>query len=332
MLESHLRRRVQDLPNVTFMEHYDITGLAVTPDNSRVTGVKVQANDREGAEEEVVTADLVIDASGRGSRTPVWLEAMGYDRVPEEGTKIGLGYTSRHYKLVTDTLGTNHSIIVVANPMRPRGAVFTKTDGKTVELTVYGILGDHPPTDSEGFNAFIKTLVAPEIYEMIVDAEPLNDPVLYKYPTTLRRRYESLSRLPDGLLIMGDAVCSPNPIFGQGQTLAALEALALRDLLAEGQVPRPVDFQKAVAKVVDLAWEMTESINLGFPGVEGKRTFKLKMMLGFMYRLQVAATKDSSITETYMRAAGLVEPNAVMKPAFVRKVLKTYRAATKQAA
>jgi 2-polyprenyl-6-methoxyphenol hydroxylase-like FAD-dependent oxidoreductase len=332
VLEAHLRRRVQELNNVTFMERYDITGLVATPDNSRVTGVKVQANDRENAEEEVVSADLVVDATGRGSRSPVWLEAMGYERVAEEGTKIGLGYTSRHYKLTKDTFGTNHSIIAVANPVLPRGAIFTKTDGKTVELTAYGILGDHPPTDPEGFNAFVKTLAAPEIHEMIVDAEPLDDPVLYKYPTTLRRRYETMSRLPDGYLIMGDAVCTPNPIFAQAQTLAALETQALREVLRQGRVPQPMEFQKEVGKVVDLAWEMTEGVNLGFPGVEGKRTFKLKMMLGYMYRLQVAATQDPSITETYMRAAGLVEPNAVMKPAFVRKVLKTYRAATKQAA
>ena len=331
LLEAHLRRRVQELKNVTFMERYDITGLVATADNSAVTGVKVQANDRENAEEEVVSADLVVDATGRGSRTPVWLESMGYERVPEEGTKIGLGYTSRHYVLRTDTFGTNHSIIAVANPTLPRGAIFTKTDGGTVELTAYGLLGDHPPTDPEGFNAFVKTLAAPQIHEMIIDADPLDDPVLYKYPTTLRRRYESMASLPDGLLIMGDAICTPNPIFAQAQTLAALEALALRDLLRQGKLPQPMEFQKEVGKIVDLAWEMTEGVNLSFPGVEGNRTFKLKMMLGYMYRLQIAATRDASITEAFMRSAGLVDtPDALMKPGLVRKVLKGYRAAQAQ--
>ncbi|MEO7289604.1 MAG: FAD-dependent oxidoreductase, partial [Jatrophihabitantaceae bacterium] len=327
LLEAHLRRRVEALANVRFMQRYDILGLVATPDNATVTGVRVQPNDSEGPEE-VLTADLVVDASGRGSRTPLWLEAMGYGRVEEEGTKIGLGYTSRHYRLRTDNFGTNHSIIAVANPVLPRGAIFTKTDDNTVELTTYGIMGDHPPTDPEGFNSFVKTLAAPQIYEHIVDAEPLDDPVLYKYPTTLRRRYERMSRLPDGLLIMGDAVCTPNPIFAQAQTLAALEVLSLRDTLRSGQVPKPKEFMKEVARVVDLAWEMTEGVNLTFPGVEGKRSLKLKFMLGYMYRLQVAATRDASITEAFMRSAGLVDPpEALMKPSLIRRVLKGYRAA-----
>ncbi|MBB5870067.1 2-polyprenyl-6-methoxyphenol hydroxylase-like FAD-dependent oxidoreductase [Allocatelliglobosispora scoriae] len=327
IMELHLRERVQALGNVTFMEQFDITGVVSNADKTRITGVKVSKHGDEGASEEIVSADLIVDCTGRGSRSPVWLEELGYERVAEEGTKMGLGYATRHYKLGSvDPFGTDHSIVCVANPVVPRGCIFTKTDGGTVELTTYGILGDHPPVDPEGFNAFVKTLVAPEVHEAIVAAEPLNDVVLFRFPTTMRRRYERLTKLPEGLLIMGDAVCTPNPVFAQAQTLAALQALRLRDALRTGSAPKAVDFAAAVSAVIDPAWEMTESINLSFPDVEGHRSLKLKMLLAYMKRVQMATHHDASITEAFMRSAGLVDPiHALMTPSFMRKVFKNSR-------
>ncbi|HEX6871924.1 MAG TPA: FAD-binding monooxygenase [Micromonosporaceae bacterium] len=320
ILESHIRERVQALPNVTFMEETDIIGLVTTPDKSRVTGVRVQRH--ASKTEEVISADLIVDATGRGSRTAVWLESLGYPRVEEQGTKVGLGYATRHYRLRSDPFGKDHSINPVASPSLPRGAIFTKTDSGKVELTVYGILGDHPPTDPEGFNAFVKTLAAPEIYEAIVDAEPLNDPVLFKFPTTMWRRYDLMTEFPDGLLVMGDAVCTPNPVYAQAQTLAALEALALRAHLRAGRVLEPLAFQREVAAIVKPAWEMTTAVDLTFPGIEGNRTWMIKLQHAYMRRLQIAATRDGSITAAFMRSAGLMDPpEALMRPGLVLKVL-----------
>lgn len=328
IMEAHVRERVSALGNVTFMERYDVLGLETSADNSRVIGARVQPRDG-GGEEEVLLADLVVDATGRGSRTPAWLQSMGYPKVEEEGSKIGLGYASRHYRLRTDPFGSNHSIIAVASPDRPRGAIFTKTDKETVELTIYGILGDHPPTDSDGFTAFAKTLTAPEVYEAISDAEPLDDPVLYKFPTTLRRRYDKLPRFPENFLVIGDAVCTPNPVFAQAQTLAALEALALRDQLRTGRVPDSLEFMKTVGRIIDPAWAMTTGIDLSFPGVEGNRTLKVKLMQAYMQRVLAAATRDSDVTEAFMRSAGLVDqPQSLLKPALLLKVMRTSRQVT----
>ncbi|WP_212996013.1 NAD(P)/FAD-dependent oxidoreductase [Winogradskya consettensis] len=325
VMEVHLRERLQAMDNVRFMERYDITGLLTTPDNTQVVGVKVQAHEKGSAEEEL-EADLVVDASGRGSRTPLWLEAMGFTRVAEEGTKMGLGYASRHYRLRSDPFGKDHSIICVASPESPRGAIFTKTDSGTVELTTYGILGDHPPTDPEGFNSFVKSLAVPEIYEAIVDAEPLNDPVLFRFPTTMRRRFEQLPRFPEGLIVMGDAVCTPNPVFAQAQTLSALQALALRAQLRSGKAVDSTAFMATVGSIIDPAWDMTEGINLSYPGVEGHRTRKLLLMHAYMKALQTAASRDSSITEAFMRTAGLVDPpSALMRPGLLWKVLRDAR-------
>lgn len=323
LMELHVRERVQALGNVTFLERHDILGLETSPDRSRVTGARVQPL---GGPAEVRSADLVVDATGRGSRTPVWLEGLGYGRVAEAGAKIGLAYASRHYRLRTDLFGTDHSIIVVASPDRPRGAIFTKTDGGTVELTTYGILGDHPPTDPAGFDGFVKTLAAPEIYDSIVDAEPIDDPVLYRFPSTLRRRYERLSRFPERYLVIGDAVCTPNPVFAQAQTLAVLEALALREHLRRGRVPPSREFMREVGRIIDPAWDMTTGVDLSFPGVPGRRTLQVKLMQRYLQRLLVAATRDPAITEAFMRSASMVDhPQALVRPGLVWRVLRTSR-------
>lgn len=325
VMEAHVRERIQALSNVTFMEQYDITGLTTTPDRSRVTGARVQPHGRAG-EEQTLEADLVVDTTGRGSRASVWLEQLGYPKVAEQGAKIGLGYASRHYRLGYDPFGKDHSMVVVATPDMPRGAIFTKTDDGLVELTTYGILGDHPPVDPEGFNAFVKTLPVPAIYEAISDAEPIDDPVLYRFPTTLRRRYEWLGRLPDGFILIGDSVCTPNPVFAQAQTLAALEGLALRNHIRAGEAPRPLEFMKEVGRIIDPAWDMTTGIDLSYPAVPGHRTVKIKMMQAYMRRVLTAAMADSSITEAFLRAAALVDmPEALMRPGLVVRVLRTSR-------
>ncbi len=321
VMEYYVRRRVEALPNVRFMEHCDIVGLVTTPDRSRVTGARICRRGK-GGKEEVLDADLLIDATGRGSRTPLWLEQLGYSRVNEQGMRVGLGYASRHYRLRSDPFGSDHSINPVASPTLPRGAIFTKTDSGKVELTTYGILGDHPPTDPDGFNAFVKTLAAPEIFEAIIDAEPLDDVALFRFPTTMWRRYDLLPSLPDRFLIMGDAVCTPNPVYAQAQTLASLEALALRDHLRGGP-PDPRVFQHDVATIVSPVWEMTTSVDLSFPGVKGHRTLKIKFGNWLMRRLQEAATKDAKFTAAFMRVAGLVEaPETLMRPNLIFSVLR----------
>lgn len=322
MLEKHIRQRTQALANVTFAEKHDILGLETTPDHSRVIGVRVQRLEGDGTEE-VIDADLVVDATGRGSRTPLWLEELGYERVVEERKKIGLGYVTQHYRLLKDPYHGDLSINPVASPQLPRGAIFTKTDGDRVELTTYGILGDHPPTDQEGFYNWVKSLAVPDIYDALQHAEPLDEPVAFRFPTTLRRHYEDLSRFPDGLLVTGDAVCCFNPVYAQGMTVSVLGALTIRDHLHTGAAPQPGQYFRDLAKnVIDPPWEMTHSVDLGFPGVEGERTLQIRIGQAFLKRVQIAATRDGAVTAAYMRAAGLVDrPESLMRPKMLLRIL-----------
>ncbi|MEV0001770.1 FAD-binding monooxygenase [Micromonospora sp. NPDC050980] len=321
LMERHIRERTHALPNVTFVEQRDIVGLATTADRRRVTGVRV----RQAAADtdETIAADLVVDATGRGTRLPVWLEELGYGRVPEERKKIGLGYVTQHYRIPGDPLDGDLAIIPVASPESPRGAIFTKTDHGRYELTAYGLLGDHPPTDQEGFYAFVKSLAVPEIHEALQSAEPLDEPVAFRFPVTIRRRYEKLASFPAGLLVTGDAVTCFNPVYAQGMTVAALSALTMRDHLHSGATPDSLAYLRDLARdVIDPPWEMTNTVDLSFPGVQGARTPKVRMGQVYLSLVQAAATRDSAVTTAYMRAAGMVDrPEALMRPAVVARVL-----------
>lgn len=326
VLESRVRARVAALPNVMFAEGQDITGLVTTRDRGRVTGVRIQRHGGDGAED-VLDADLVVDATGRGSRTPVWLEEFGYRRPEEERIKIDLTYTTRLYRLPDESiLRGDLSINPVSSPSHPRGAFFSRIEDGRCALSLTGVLGDAAPTDPEGFLEFARSLPVPDIYEVIKDAEPLGDPVSFRYPASVRRHYEKLDRFPGRLLVMGDAVCSFNPVYGQGMTVAALESLVLRDLLKEGAHPEPLRFLKDVSAVIDVPWQISAGGDLAYPEIEAPRPLMARVMNGYMAKVQAAATRDGFVTRTFMRVAGLVEPpQAMMRPGMILRVLRQGR-------
>ncbi|MBC6467546.1 FAD-binding monooxygenase [Actinomadura alba] len=320
-LEFHVRQRTQALSNVTFVERTDILGLETSADRSRVSGVRVQHLD--GGDAKVLEGDVVVDATGRGSRTPVWLAELGYPQVVEERKKIGLGYVTQYYRLNSDPYHGDLSINVVAYPGRPRGCIFAKTDGGRIEMTTYGILGDHPPTDQAGLYAWIDSLGIPEYSDALRDATPLTEPVAFRFPTTLRRRYEDMPRFPGGLLITGDAVSCFNPVYAGGMTMAAKAALTLRSHLHTGADPQPLEYFRDLARdVLDPHWEMTNVVDLSFPDVEGERTRTVRMAQAFLKRVQIAATRDGKVTAAYMRAAGQVErPESLQRPGMLLRIL-----------
>jgi 2-polyprenyl-6-methoxyphenol hydroxylase-like FAD-dependent oxidoreductase len=323
VLEYHVRERVQALPRVTFLERCDVLGLMTTLDGKRVTGVRIQRQATDT--EESLLADLVIDTTGRGSRTPAWLAELGYQRPEEERVKIGLAYTTRHYELRSDPFGDELAIIPVATPTHPRGAFFYRIPGtrNRIELSLTGVLGDHPPSDPDGFLAFARSLPVPDIFEAIRIAEPLDDPVTFRFPASVWRHYEKLSRFPDGLLVMGDAVCSFNPVYGQGMSVAALESLTVRRHLQHGALPQAIPFFADVAKDIRSPWDISAGGDLGYPGVEGRRTPKIRMANAYMARLHNAAVHDAELTNAFIRVAGLVDPPpALMRPRTALRVLR----------
>ncbi|MGH3828894.1 MAG: FAD-dependent oxidoreductase [Pseudonocardiaceae bacterium] len=328
-LEGQVRARVRALPGVTFLENADIAGLATSSDRRRVTGVRCRQSGTgrpSGGEPETISADLVVDATGRGSRTPVWLPTWGYQRPAQDQVKIGLGYATRTYRLRPGALGPDKAMLIAGTPANPRYGVVITLEGGRHLVGLGGILGDHPPSDPAGFDAFAASLGCPDIADAIVGAQALDDPVEFRFPTSVRHRYERLRRFPAGLLVLGDAVCSFNPIYGQGMTVAANQALALRGLLTRGSDPAPREYFRAIAKTIDSPWDMAVAADLAYPGVPGTRTAKVRLANAYLPRLHAAAAHDTTLGAAFVRVVGLLEePETLLRPDRVLRVWWTNR-------
>ena len=287
-----------------------------------VTAVRVLRR-ADGSAEEVLGTELVVDATGRGSRTPAWLDTLGYQRPKREQVRIELGYVSRTYRMRPDALGGDLAVLQAATPTHPRTGALQVLEGDRSLLTLAGILGDHPPTDPAGFLDFARSLQYPDIYQAICDAEPLGNPVSFRFPASVRHRYERLDRFPDGLLVVGDAVCSFNPIYGQGMSVAALEALTLRRHLQRGIEPRPHRFFRDIARAIDVPWDIAAGADLIFPGVQGRPSPKVRLVSAYLARLHAAAAHDASLGSAFVRVAGLTaRPESLLRPRVALRVLR----------
>ena len=319
-LEGHIRAMVQRLPGVRFLEESSVCGLTVTADNRTVTGVQVRGPGGSPAE---VAGSLVVDATGRGSRTPTWLAELGYQRPAEERVEIGLGYATRTYRLRPGAMGGDQMILTAGMPANPRAGALAVTEGGRHMLTIGGICGDYPPTDPAGFDEFVAGLPSADIATAIVGAEPLDDPVPFRFPASVRRRYERLAAFPAGLLVIGDAACSFNPIYGQGMTVAATEAVTLRGLLARDAVPEARRYFRAIAAAIDVAWDIAVGADLAFPQVPGKRSAKVRLVNAYMPRLHAAAAHDEALAASLVRVIGLKDrPEGLLRPDRVLRVLR----------
>ena len=321
MLEAAIRARVRALPSVDLMDSCDVTGLTATSDGGRVTGARVVRR-LDSSAEQTLTADLVVDATGRNSRAPAWLEALGYPPPPVDRVPIGIGYASRTYRLAPGMLDGDIGILIPPTPEHPRGGGLAAIENDRFLVTLFGILGDYPPTEPQGFDDFASTLHFPDINEAMRDAEALDDPVGFRHPASVRHRYERLSRFPAGLLVVGDAVCTFNPIYGQGMSVAALQARALRSHLQQHARPEPVTFLREVARIVDVPWSMATGGDLAFPGVVGRRTIQMRLLNGYLDQLLAGAARDPQLGRAFLRVAGLVDsPQALLAPGVAARVL-----------
>src|SRR6201999_4346354 len=231
LLEWSVRQRVKAIPNVTFLEGHDVLGLMTTPDLARITGARVAG--RAEDHETTVTADLVVDATGRGSRTPVFLEELGYGRPQEDELVVQLAYACQLLRLEPGAV-EEYLVALFPEPGRPTMFGISRYENGTSMFGVGTMAGAEPPRDLTDMLEFAADFAPAYVVEAIRKAEPLGEVAHHRVPSNRWRRYDKMRRTPDGLLVVGDAVCSFNPIYGQGMSIAAIEATVLRDCLRQG--------------------------------------------------------------------------------------------------
>jgi hypothetical protein len=323
LLEDAVRRRARAFPGITFAPPSDVVGLMTTRGGERVTGVRVRQR-TDGSAAGLHEAELVVDASGRGSRAAAWLETLGFERPKEDRIPVDLRYTSRRYRLPPDALGGDLASVQAPTPTQPRAGVLARLEGGEWLLTLAGILGDEPPTDPNGFLAFARSLSSRDIHDAIENAEALDDPVTFRFPASVRRRYERLARLPEGFLPVGDSLGSSNPVYGQGMTVAALQALVLQRHLRRTDRSRSRRILRDLARVLDGPWDMARGADLALPGVPGSRPWPLRLLGRYIARLHAAAVHDGRLGAAFVRVSGLVdEPAALLRPGVALRVLRS---------
>lgn len=328
LIEHLIRAHILSLSNVEIIRQ-DVTRLAADDDRRRIVGVHVR-EPRDSSSELFIGADIVVDSSGSRSRAPIWLKELGYPGPVEEQIWAHITYVTRHFRrkpeILNGRLGVGHG----AYPGQLRGGYALAQEGDRFALTLTGVLGEDPPMDPQAMTAYAASLTCPDVLEVLRSAEPLDKGAKMRFPASIRRRYDKLRRFPDGFLVIGDALCRFNPVYGQGMTVAAMEALLLRDLLAGNVRNVTRRYFRDAIKLTNSPWEIATGTDLRFPKVEGERTIATKVLNEYLTRYHRAAAADAELGTAILGVANLVHPPSYLfKPRFVWKVLQHARATSK---
>ena len=327
LLECTVRRRLATHARVQFQGGVVAAGLIPSEDGAGVAGVF--ARDKDAGVERQLRADLVVDASGRGSRLPQWLASLGYDRPAETVITSHLGYASRLYRRDPARWRESQGVYVQPAPPRyTRGGVALPLEGGRWHVTLAGGSRDYPPTDPEGFVEFARSLRSSRLYDVIAGEEPLSPVYGHRATENRMRHYERMRRWPGGLAVLGDAACTFNPVYAQGMTTAALAAMALDGSLRESRLtPRGFDahrFQRRLARVCSDAWTLATGEDYRFDGAEGgSRTFGTRLMHRYMDRVVRLTTERADVRQVLLEVFHMVRsPTALFHPRILFPALR----------
>ncbi|HEY2674397.1 MAG TPA: hypothetical protein VGJ07_29020 [Rugosimonospora sp.] len=291
------------------------------------TGEDGAGSGATGAVEELA-ADLVVDASGRGSHAPDWLAALGYPAPAETRIDAGLGYASRRYVLPGSALGDWKNILLMPDPPRSgRGGVLYPIENDRWMLTLGGLGDDRPPTDEEGFLEFARGLRSPVIYDAVRDARPDSPIHGFVQTSNHRRHYESMRRWPRGFVVVGDAICAFNPVYGHGMSVAAQTAVALGEHLRTrppGAAPLDRTAQAVTARCAALAWLVATGADSRVPGATGARPgLRDRLSHRYLDRVADVANRDPYVSRVLTDVMHLIaSPGALLRPGVMARVAR----------
>ena len=281
-----------------------------------VDGVVIETDD---GDERELAADLTVDATGRRSRTPQWLADHGYEAPPTEEVGVDLAYST---VVVDRPPETQRAVLVSPVPPETRGGTVIPIEDDGWLVTLFGLHGDHPPDDPDGLQEFAGSLPADAIASVLDSRSWVSESVdRYPFPASLRRRYEGLDEFPEGLVVTGDAMASFNPIYGQGMSVAALDALALHHALADGREGLAGRFFERASESVDTAWTMAVGADAAYPQTDGPNPLSSRLFNWYVSRLIRAAHTDGRLSHAFNRVLQLEQPpTALLRPSVLRRV------------
>jgi 2-polyprenyl-6-methoxyphenol hydroxylase-like FAD-dependent oxidoreductase len=330
-LEYLVRQRVRQVANIRFRAGARVTGLLPGEDGF-VGGILLEG--RRSRQPEEMRADLVVDASGRSSPLPDWLEALGYGRPQETLIDAFVGYSTVWFERPADAPTDWVTLTIAGVPQNGfRGGIIYQMENNVWNVILTGVNGDHPPTDFDAFIEWSRTLARPDIYEQIRRAKPISPVYGYRRTNNVWRHYERMA-LPHNLLVTGDAAVSFNPIYGQGMSAAALDAEALATLLAGWQGATwhglSARYQKRLADVVQGPWQLAVSADFRHPRTIGQRppdTWLTRLLKRYGMLAELEIGYDGDVAELFYEIMHLRRPiTAYFAPWLLWRVLRRRRA------
>ncbi|WP_393075680.1 FAD-dependent monooxygenase [Streptomyces sp. LN704] len=324
LLDAVLREQVARQARMTVLDGTELLGLQ--GDAARVSGVRIRASD---GTERVLEADLVVDASGRGSRSTAWLDALGVPQAPMDEVDSGLAFASRVFRAPAGT--EDFPVVTVqpdpAQPVPARSAIIVPLEGERWLVTLSGTRGGQPTASAEEFELFARAVRHPVVGELIARAQPLTDVVLTRSTINRRRFFEKVRDWPEGFVALGDSVATYNPVYGHGMSVAAQGAVALRGQVAESGIAAPGlarRVQRAVALPVTVAWELATGTDIRYPEAIGERPRATRQLFGrYVERLTRTAAGRPAVAKALLAVMTLSAPlTALVKPEVLFAVLR----------
>jgi len=323
LLETTIAEHVRALPNVTVLNGTRAEGLCSHAERT-VTGALVRGiNSHEQASE--IEADLVVDATGRGSSSPQWLQQLGFEPPSADRVSAPVTYATCTFRK-SDPVPEWRTLLIGGAPARRNGFTFA-IEGNRWLVSLSGYFDEQLPRTHDEFLAFAQSLPVPDLYDLLRHSEPISEVVHYRFAGSVRHHYERLERFPEGLIVLGDAVCCFNPVYGQGMTVSAVEAEILDQALVGAKASGGIEpgfgqrwFRK-IQPAVDAAWDSVLVEDYRFPELAGRRSVRVRALQWYLERVHRATYRSPTVTEQFYRVVSFLDPpTSLFRPRVLAEV------------